>query len=50
MGDGERERGKECKSKFECNLHLSLTLSHAGEREKTNPTVSHFFIFSPFYR
>jgi len=29
---------------------LSLTLFHAGAREKTNPTVSHFFIFSSFLK
>jgi len=48
MGEGKGERVKECKSKLECNHPLSLTLSHAGERGKTNPTVSHFFIFSLF--
>jgi hypothetical protein len=44
-GEGERERVKECKSKFECNLPLSLTLSHKLGREekiKTNPSVSPF--------
>jgi len=35
-GRGIRERVKECKSKLECNLPLSLTLSHAGERGLKN--------------
>jgi hypothetical protein len=35
MEEGKRERVKECKSKLECNLPLSLTLSHKfGERGK----------------
>jgi len=33
-GRGIRERVKECKSILECNLPLSLTLSHKLGREK----------------
>jgi len=46
-GRGIRERVNECKSKFEFNLPLSLTLSHKLGREekiKTNSSVSCFLI------
>jgi len=45
-GKGIMERGKECKSKLECNRPtLSFPLSHKLGREekiKTNPSVSPF--------